>query len=627
MDGRKRDSYVADFYTTTDTSTKNEQRSEVWASVLTKLGDTTERVLLNNSIDGFIKDLTTELNRNRAVVYLSNLSLKGSYLIDYLLHNGYSTATDAEDNWIETKDMPVKSFKCTINEEGIWYSITIKENYDTYIYFRDSIKLLPFSDKELGNRFSTKYSYKELVIEGKRFPYGELRSSDKEVIKNNILMMSEALNKFVNEMGHNNITIGACCKSEYVKSQDKRDFKQWFPNLAYDGYDKWFRPAYRGGWCYLMPNKKNVILGKGCTLDVNSLFPSKMNGNDNIPVGYPHKIINKNQLREVKNRRNQVYFIHFKCNFVLKDSMLPTTQIKGSVWFDNNEYPETSFIYDEDDDSYKAYYEDFEGNIVSTAVEFTMCDIDYELFLEHYNIMDFEFIDGYWFWCMPANILFGQYINKYMKIKESSDGVDRVEAKLFANNLYGKLGTKTETYIRIPYLDEDGNIMYKELIKDYPNKAWYIPAACYIAALARKTTIDAAQANYDCFVYSDTDSLHLECDPFDAKGVELHPTKIGAWAIESEWSEAIFAKTKTYIENTEEGYVIKAAGMLQRSKDLIAAKLSGVEIPTKNSSEADFMKKPFNLSDFRTGLKVPGHLINKRVKGGTIQIDDHFTIR
>ena len=52
--------------------------------------------------------------------------------------------------------MPNKSFKYSISDKGMWYTIALKVNGHV-IELRDSLKLLPFSVKQIGQSFATKH--------------------------------------------------------------------------------------------------------------------------------------------------------------------------------------------------------------------------------------------------------------------------------------------------------------------------------------------------------------------------------------------------------------------------------------------------------------------------------------
>ena len=97
------------------------------------------------------------------IVYYHNLKFDGSFWIDYLLRQlNMKQACDIiapEPNlqivWQKNVDMDNNTFKYSISDRGMWYTITIKTN-NKYIELRDSLKLLPFSVKKIGKSFGTK---------------------------------------------------------------------------------------------------------------------------------------------------------------------------------------------------------------------------------------------------------------------------------------------------------------------------------------------------------------------------------------------------------------------------------------------------------------------------------------
>ena len=85
-------------------------------------------------------------------------------------------------------------------------------------------------------------------------------------------------------------------------------------------------------------------------------------------------------------------------------------------------------------------------------------------------------------------------------------------AKLFLNNLYGKMASSTDSSFKYAYLDETGTICYK-IVTAHNKKAGYIAIGSAITSYARNFTIRAAQMNYygpnkRGFIYADTDSIH-----------------------------------------------------------------------------------------------------------------------
>ena len=97
----------------------------------------------------------------------------------------------------------------------------------------------------------------------------------------------------------------------------------------------------------------------------------------------------------------------------------------------------------------------------------------------------------------------------------------------------------------------------------------------------------------------------------------------------------IFVRQKTYIEHVieeelepcEPYYNIKCAGMDKRPKELLRANLERSEIETTSQDEKIFMNTPLDITDFKVGIKVPGSLKPRRIKGGILLVSDFYTMR
>ena len=81
---------------------------------------------------------------------------------------------------------------------------------------------------------------------------------------------------------------------------------------------------------------------------------------------------------------------------------------------------ETSDIVDKDTGIASTWYKDFDGNIKKAIVEMVLTQTDFELLQEHYNLVDFELLDGCYFDTIKG--LFDEYIDKYKHIKQTSKG-------------------------------------------------------------------------------------------------------------------------------------------------------------------------------------------------------------
>ncbi len=93
--------------------------------------------------------------------------------------------------------------------------------------------------------------------------------------------------------------------------------------------------------------------------------------------------------------------------------MLPFIQIKNNLLYKSTEMLETSDVYDNKTKQYYTHYKDINGNMTDTRVELTLTMTDYELIKEHYELVDFEILDGCWFYSQIG--IFDEYIDKYKK--------------------------------------------------------------------------------------------------------------------------------------------------------------------------------------------------------------------
>jgi hypothetical protein len=592
--------YVCDFETTVY---KGQQYTEVWAAAVVELN--TEDVVILHTIQDFLGYIFS-LNVN-IVGYFHNLKFDGNFIVDWLLRNGYKWNRAAEGK------MKTNEFKCAISDRGEWYTITIKKG-QTIIEFRDSLKLLPFSVKRIGKSFKTQHKKLDMEYEGFRYAGCEITDKEKEYIANDVLVVKEAL-EIMFERGHQKLTIGSCCLEEFKSTYDKTDFKNFFPNLTdieidpdlygESNADAYIRHSYRGGYCYLVKGKENKIYSNGWTADINSSYPSNMSSESGnyYPVGKP--MFWKGDIP--KEADNKYYFVRIRCRFSIKEGMLPTVQIKGTLLYNGTDYLTTSDYYDYQSGTYKRYYMK-QGVKHDSYVTMTMTCVDYELFLKHYNPIDLEILDGCYF--MKAIGLFDDYMYKYKEIKENSVDAERELAKLYLNNLYGKFSANDSSSYKVPYINSK-NVLGFEIVEEHEKKPGFIAVGSAITSYARRFVINAAQANYhgvdkDGFIYCDTDSIHCSGKPEDVKGIRIHPTSFCAWKLESYWDKAVFVRQKTYMEHVthvdgkevEPFYNIRCAGMSEDAKQ-------------------EFLDK-YDITDFKEGLKLNEGLKPVRMPGGIV---------
>lgn len=611
--------FVGDFETTVY---EGQEETEVWAAACVQLGS--ESVQIFHSIEELFYFLIS-IGRN-LIIYFHNLKFDGEFWISYLYDRGFNLGFSREEGLIDERHMKSQTFVPMISAKGQWYRILIKYR-NQVIEIRDSLKLLPISVKRLGDSFGTKHKKLDMVYEGKRYAGCEISNKEREYITNDVLVVKEAL-EIMQGSESLSLTIGSCCIKRYKRVMGY-DFQTYFPDIMSGSIpegvgsknpDEYIRKAYRGGWTYVKESIKGKVLGKGFTYDVNSLYPSMMSSESGnyYPVGEPHWWLG-NMIPDEALRGSRYFYIRIRCRFYLKKGVLPFVQIKNDSRYNGREMLHSSNIKWEGVDLPEREQQ---------PVILTFTCTDYWLFLEHYTVTDFEILDGCWFYAEIG--LFDNYINKYKKIKKESKGARREIAKLFLNNLYGKMSTNTDSSYKVPYMDEDRIVRY-DTIDEMEKKPGYIPVGAAVTSYARCFTITHAQKNYNRFCYADTDSLHMTGQPGDVEGVEVSDTEFCKWKLESTWDSGIFVRSKTYIERVGGGYQITCAGMSQHCKDLLKASLEGrvcnggVDF-VKNEKERCFVNKRRGLEDFKIGLEVPGKIRPVRIKGGIILKETTFKI-
>lgn len=641
--------FMCDFETTVY---KGQKSTEVWASASVELY--TENVQIFHSIDeqfNYFKSLDCDI-----IAYYHNLKFDGNFWLSYLLtdlkyEQAYESFNEAgtQGEFIKEKYMKNNTFRYTISSMGQWYMVTIKVN-NHFIELRDSLKLLPFSVKQIGKSFKTKHQKLDMEYSGYRYAGCNITDDEKRYIANDVLVVKEALEQLFND-GHNKLTIGSCCVAEYKNSLGAYDYNDLFPALdeftldkniyGSSNADEYIRHSYRGGWCYLVKGKENIVRHNGVTADVNSLYPSMMHSQSGnyFPIGKPYfwtgNIIPNEAIGE-----NKYYFLRIKTRFYIKENMLPFIQIKGNHLYKGTESLITSDVLDKNE-NYNRYYKDINGNIKDTAQIMTVTMTDYKLMLKHYELVDFEILDGCWFYSDIG--IFDNYINHYAEIKMNSKGAKRTEAKLFLNNLYGKLASSSNSSFKVAYVKDDDSIGFY-IVPANNKKVGHIATGSAITSYARNFTITAAQKNYygvdkAGFIYADTDSIHCDLPADKIKGITIDLVKFCCWKLESSWDTAIFTRQKTYIEHIthndlipiDEPYNdIKCAGMPQKCKDLFDKSMQGYKVKESDNytqSELKFLETKRDYNDFKVGLCVPGKLLPKRIKGGVLLVDTTYEMR
>lgn len=603
--------YAADFETRAGKAALEDNKTYVWAWCLTDIYNR-EHVITGNRINSFIETIS---HLGNITVYFHNLKFDGKFIISFLLKIGYKYVTKTE----EKKTLCKGEFDCMISEEGVFYAIRINFGYRRTVDIRDSTKKLPGTVKSIGESFKTKAQKLSIDYVEERPEVYKMTAQEEHYIKNDVLVIAEALEHQYNS-GLGKMTIGSDCLNEY-KAMLGDNYRRLFPELE-ESIDKDIRRAYKGGWCYLDKPGEYGFDKKitGYTYDVNSLYPfvmHSMSGNK-YPFGQPVHFDGE----YIDDPIHDIFIQHIKASFIIKDNFLPMVQVKNNPLYKGNEWLKSS------------YYTDITGGLQLGEVDLYLTGGELDMFFRHYEVLSCEFIDGWKFQSECG--FFDEYINKWIEVKKNSTGAIRQIAKLMLNNLGGKFGMRTELCNKEPYLDENGVLKLKRS-EAGPSKhhGVYIPVAVFMTSYARQYTITAAQANYENFIYSDTDSIHL-LKP--GKNITIHDKNLGAWALEKTWNIGIFRRQKTYFEFAD-GDLTELEELNKNYADyetkckfdkLITdcIKCAGMPVEAKAKFMRMILSGDKKLSDFNIGLVISGaKLLPKDVPGGVVLVETDFTMK
>lgn len=298
-------------------------------------------------------------------------------------------------------------------------------------------------------------------------------------------------------------TISGDAMLNYKETISEKEFKNLYPKLSPE-LDRQIRRSYIGAWCYKNKDKAN----NGIVLDIVSMYPYIMR-NFKLPYGKPI-IVEGDRIKILPKD---------KCQFF---------EIRLTARLRRNNVP--SFRSNEIDN------QELATEIIDETRVVTLYDL--ELIEKQYSVYEITFIKQYIF--NGSSELFKTYIDKHFKVKNNSKDKGEVFiAKRMLNGLYGKFGQYIDGFNK-QYKDGE-NHSEKRSECQYV----YVPIASYITSIGRWLIINAAQDNYDRFLYSDTDSLHIEGNINDIVNITIG-NELGNFKVENEFIEAKYKSQKYY---------------------------------------------------------------------------------
>lgn len=333
-------------------------------------------------------------------------------------------------------------------------------------------------------------------------------------------------------------TAGGALKEFKKLNRDKcgDNYNLLFPLLDEEQHDE-IKKAYRGGFSFVNPSYKGLIIEGVKVIDVNSMYPAQMK-NKYLPSGFP-------QIVEGEVKPSKAYPLgiqKFSIEWAeLKDGYVPflckrATSLTSTQYLD---FIDTSFK--EEDRTFSLTLQEF------------------ELFKKSYRYKGLNLLGGYLFTARKG--LFDEYIHKFWSMKCSNNKVIKALGKTFLNALYGKFGES--------YLKQNFNLFYDEklsieLESEEVKPCGYMPVAVFITSYSRVFLIESILSiGYDNFLYCDTDSIHFTGD--NVGNIHMHSTELGAWKLEKEFKRAKYIRAKRYIGEKEGGGLSIACAGIKKS--------------------------------------------------------------
>ena len=224
--------FTADF----ETCTWLENESYVWLWATYNID--TKTFNYGNNIADFIEFCKYYHN---PIIYMHNLKFDGEFIIYFLNTHGYKYIKDK-------KDRKNYTYTTLINREGMFYTIEvyfrIGNRQTKKVTFVDSLKIIPFSVKEIAERYEMDINKLEIDLHKEREMGHKPTLQEIKYIRNDVEIVARALkHNFDNGLIKN--TLSANALNEFIKTIKRDVYEYIFPQLPYE-IDKDIRQAYKG---------------------------------------------------------------------------------------------------------------------------------------------------------------------------------------------------------------------------------------------------------------------------------------------------------------------------------------------------------------------------------------------
>lgn len=572
--------FTADFETSTDAWNVDEARVWLW-----DICDTSFKHKTGTTLDSFMHHiLKTAMN---TLYGFRNLAYDGTYIISWLLNNGYKhTLTD-------DKYMAKKTFKTVISGLGSHYAYTIVNEHGCRVTITDTLKYVNMSIANSAKCYNLPIKKGEIDYDLYRPIEWQPTEEEIDYIHNDteIDMWTIKLNM---QAGAVKFTQAGNARAEFKKLFTKGEWDYYFPEL--DSYqDKFCRKAYSGGFVTYDKERRGKEILDCHSLDINSMYPAQMLHKP-MPYGFPLGFSGKYK----PNKEYPIYIQKLSCIFSLKKGGIAMIASRKVFVASENAYIENSGI---------------------SKYELTLANPDLELFFANYDVWDIEWQGGFMFKAMQGREItpqeakqmsveevieedgkgsyFYNYVKKWRYIKEFEPrgSAMRDYAKRMMNALYGALATNPDRKSAVPKLDDEGKVTYEVIQSPSGGSPSYLPAGIFITSWSRYFLITTIMKYRKYFIYCDTDSLYL-VGKEPLKDFAVHDSLFGFFKLEHYISKIKVLGAKRYIYMGREP---------KEEEDSFNVTCCGAD---------DNIKKQITFENFELGNVFQGKKSVHNVKGG-----------
>lgn len=541
--------FVADFETcdTSDIFATDEAKGTIYNQRVWLAGFKNLETMKSTYFYDLSSFMTSILSRgtNQNTEYaFHNIKFDGSYIIPYLMKNGYTLSYE--------KPEP-NQFTVLVDEMNNWYSIVIQVTKRRNVTLWDSLKLFPSSLEYLPDVYGTptKKVREDSLFYEKERPLNYVPDErDLFYFENDLQVPAETLNAHID---HFDVRFKKTQASQsfYNFTQTFPAWKWRFPALT-DEQDSKIRLAYWGGISYVPPEKAIKDHYNIGVDDINSSYPDKA-ANNKLPYGTMIKQLGEN----IHPDMSKFWIAEALVEFTLKPHCLPCIPSKSLT--EGRPLELDKWVHSSDG-----------------IVKMKFSNIDYETIQSSYDFKVYRWCwSMHWAWKIQPEVAKFVFKNnddkvKYSKLAKLESDVllktkyltMRNRAKIDNNSFYGKFGEEVIKRGKSPHLEDDDSVQWvvdREEVQNERSRK-YLPVAIAITAWGRQQLVKMANILGEDFLYCDTDSVHYLMsgrykieEAAKNKLIHLDAEVLGAWKLEGIMTWGRYLRAKCYMEETEDG--------------------------------------------------------------------------